>query len=159
MLTSKQNSVGTAIAMAAEASAGSAYLVPPLLMPEIAGQKVSDIRNGHYVSTEEVNGETCDRISHEWTYGQTDYWISQSRSMILQVHEEKTSGPDIKSGLENTRNQMRHFHPLIAWQHEWMIDATIKNMEPQESTKRIYYNKIFLNEDLPDAIFSTAGRE
>ena len=90
-VTEKVESLGMAIAGATGVSNGAAHTVPRLLMPEIGGTSVADLKSGTVVGIESVEGEPCYHVVGEARIGQTDVWIGTKDSLIRKVQERLSS--------------------------------------------------------------------
>jgi hypothetical protein len=156
---SGQSDLSTAIAGATGISSGSAIRVPQLLIKDLAiGNTLTAIKKPRHLAVESTDSEMCDRIDHETLNSQTDYWISQSRSIVLQVLERSTIGPDMIAAQDKDRSSIQSFTGLINWGTKKMMTSLMANMDPFLVTKRTQYRKVVLNGQIADGVFSETGR-
>jgi hypothetical protein len=157
-------SLSMAIGAAAGVSHSGAYRVPILLMPEICGSPFPGFPaqkpklNEEYISAASSAGEQCDIVRTKvMSTVQTDTFISRSRSIILKVEEQITTTP---GGPPKEADWFsRVMYDGVMWIAEnWISKRPMPQMDPFTFTTKTTYERVILNEPIPDSAFSEAGR-
>jgi len=155
----KEPSLGMAIAGATGVSSCSAHTVSCMLMPDlVGGHRTTSIKGAEYVTNEQVEGETCDKITKISGSKQSDYWISQSRSVIRRMQDRDVIGPNFSAIMDNERIQVQSFESLFVWFGTKIAGSFAGKMNPMPVTTDTYYQTVVVNEDIPLCVFSEHGR-
>lgn len=89
----RRASVEMGIAAVTGVSAGAAYDVPRLLMPDIDGWAVTDLKKTALVGEEVFEGELCYRIKgFDWDGDLNEVWINQRDFLIRKITTHSTFG-------------------------------------------------------------------
>jgi len=177
----QEKSLGMAIAGATGVSGGTAHTVSTLLMEEVSGRKLTELKNAVYRGVEMVNGEACHYLEHDDRASQI--YISESRLIILKIDEDyviqagsrkKAPGLVIKMSFQLCKSWLnsvsqakstdvtrrsvmfRSFQYFKAWLH-LLPKGFSQNKEDLHITSTTVYKEVLLNPDLPDELFCEAG--
>jgi hypothetical protein len=153
----QQESLSMAIAAATGISNGSAYRIPNLLMPDlIEGSKALRVTEAKYVAEETIAEQSCHRVSATDASRKTDFWISQSRSIILCVQEHVELGPNWSKSFD--QKQLDSFGAVVSWFLTQFTQEMIHKMDPIPVITNTFYRDVVLNASMPDSCFSEDGR-
>lgn len=87
--------LGLIIAGATGVSKGAAHTVPALMMPDVGGRRIIDLKNVRYVDDGEVCGESCYRVENNDSNprkNETIFWISKSRLIVRKISKDYVVG-------------------------------------------------------------------
>jgi outer membrane lipoprotein-sorting protein len=85
----KPKSLGLALAGATGVSAGSAHVVPALLLPkEVGGRRLTDIREATRVEDAKLGKTMCFCIEGKYGDSPTTLWIDQKTSLVRRIDEQ-----------------------------------------------------------------------
>jgi len=147
------DNLSRAIAGATGVSGGTAQTVSCLLMEEVGGRKLTDMKNSVYLGAEIVNGEDCHHL--QLANGERHIFISKSKSTVLRIDENYIiAAGSTEQALKSTR-----FSSFGLFMH-WLHYAIAFRSEPHEDLRVIrstVYDEVLLNPDIPDTLFSEAG--
>ena len=86
--THEAKSLALAIAGATGVSGGAAHTVPRLLMPEIGGFSITELKSNTLLGVENIEGETCYHLVGEAPgIGQIHVWIGTESALIRKLQE------------------------------------------------------------------------
>jgi len=142
-----------AIAGATGVSGGTAHTVPALLMEEVGGNKLTDMKNSVYRGAEIVNGEDCHHLQQA-NRGQ-HIFISKSKSTLLRIDEDYViAAGSIEKSLKSTR--FVSFSLFMHWLW-YVVETRSESKEDLRVIRTTVYDEALLNPDIPDELFSEAG--
>lgn len=146
-------SLSMAIAGATGVSKGTAHIVSSLLMEEVGGRKLTDIKNTVYQGVEMINGEDCHHMQQA-RRGQ-HIFISKSKSTILRIDEDYViAAGSTEKHLRSAR--FRSFASFRRWLW-YVMEFRSKDEEDLRVIHTTVYDQVLLNPDIPNELFTEAG--
>jgi len=142
-----------AIAGATGVSGSTAHTVPSLLMEEVSGRKLTDMKNTVYRGNEIVHGEECHHL--QGANKEQHIFISKAKSIVLRIDNDYV----ITAGSTEKQLKSTRFSSFESFMH-WLWYVIEFRSEPEEDLRvisSIVYDEVLLNPDIPDALFSEAG--
>ena len=119
-----------AIAGATGISGGTAHTVSSLLMEEVGGRKLTDMKHVNYLGTEIVNGEDCHHLQH--SIRDQHIFISKSKATVLRIDEDYV----IDAGKTEMALKSTRFRSFGLFMH-WLWHAIEFRSEPDEDLRVI----------------------
>ena len=142
-----------AIAGATGVSGGTAHTVSCLLMEEVGGRKLTDMKDSVYRGAEIVNGEDCHHLQH--ARKDRHIFISKSKSTVLRIDEDFViAAGSTEQALKSTR--FRSFGLFMHWLWH-VVEFRSERDEDLRVIRTIVYDEVILNPDIPDEFFSESG--
>jgi hypothetical protein len=147
------------VAGATGVSHGIAHTVSTLLMPDIGGNKVTDLDPVSYVESDNVRNEECDRIRYPMEPRrecQTDLWISKTRSILLRIRDEYVLAADPLEKLR--KHRFKSLGGFLNWLSLARHSVNLpKDREPMPINRETHYEQIDINLEIPTETFSVDG--
>jgi len=116
------------------------------------------MKNATVASSEEVDGETCDRLCKVAGSDQSEYWISKSRSVIRRIQDKKTIGPNMTATVSKDKVQIESFAGLLSYLIIKAAGTVSSKMQPMPTTTNTFYRTVVIDDELLDSVFSEQGR-
>lgn len=164
--------LGFVIAAATGVSSGVAQTVSALLMPQLNGRRLSDLKDLELVGDREVKGESCYLIKHndrDRINDETIIWISKSRFIVRKIEEDYVVGGSSDDGEQDetpTRapfwSPRRYLEPLIEWLLLRQFGLTQSNMSEVPRRRKFkefsvrratFYETVEINQRVPKETF------
>lgn len=169
--------LGLAIAGATGISSGTAHTISALLIPDVGGNRLIDLRNLEYVDNGEVQGENCYHIQKTNTQKkeETNLWISNSRLVVRKISMDYVLGGTREHDKEDEDlakppfwSPRRYIEPVI--ERLLLRQFGVKQYKKSEIPRKVaivskefsvqsttVYERVEINEDIPKGIFQGVG--
>lgn len=130
----KQN-LGMGIAGETGVSQGSAHTVPALLLEEIPGFRVTEMKNIALLRDEQFEGENCFVVRGFHPFGfPIDLWISKNDFLLRKFRERDE---ETKSWQEEIRRNVKINAPIASEMFHYTPPKPPQNQEPKSDLRRV----------------------
>ncbi|HEY9759704.1 MAG TPA: hypothetical protein V6C97_31380 [Oculatellaceae cyanobacterium] len=139
----------------------ASHRIPALLMPHLVKQlPPNETKRIGVDCIESLDEESCYRVHHELEQDevQREYWVSQSRSLLLKVREQMVLGTNTAKAFSTEGGPSTLLSNFLVWGMEALSSSVAKNPNPTPIVNETIYRNVTLNEPIPDSAFTEQGR-